>query len=254
MTNGDHPIHASLYFTRIGQELINILTAPTAEGKGFEVDMRLRPSGKSGPVTIAFDRFASYQQEYAWTWEHMALIRARIITGFRHENLTKQIESCLARLMKMPRDANKVIADAKDMRQRITTHHPPRSGHDLRLIPGGLIDMDFFAQIMQLLHPCPDGRRFGQAIDTIANLTKRKVIAEDDGKTLQQAMSVLLNLNQIMRLVIIGVHDQKPDALLPQPIAERFDISTIADMDHMVRTHTETIISIINHYLDLQHE
>ncbi len=107
---------------------------------------------------------------------------------------------------------------------------------------------------MQLLHPCQDGRRFGQAIDAIANLTKRKVIAEDDGKTLQQAMSVLLNLNQIMRLTIIGVHDQKPDALLPQPIAERFDISTIADMDHMVRTHTETIISIINHYLDLQHE
>ena len=253
MTNGDHPIHASLYFTRIGQELINILTAPTAEGKGFEVDMRLRPSGKSGPVTIAFDRFASYQQEHAWTWEHMALIRARIITGFRHENLAEQIESCLARLMKMPRDANKVIADAKDMRKRITTHHPPRSDHDLRLIPGGLIDMDFFAQIMQLLHPCPDGHRYGQAIDAIANLTQRGVIADNDGKALLKAMSVLLNLNQIMRLVIIGVHDQKPDALLPQPIAERFHITTIADMDHMVRTHTETIISIINRYLNLQH-
>ena len=251
MTNGKRPIHASMYFTRIGQELINILTAPTAEGKGFEVDMRLRPSGKSGPVTIAFDRFASYQQEQAWTWEHMALIRARVITGFRHESLTEQITSCLARLMKMPRDKAKVIQDAKDMRQRITKHNPPRSSHDLRLIPGGLIDMDFFAQMMQLLYPCPDGRRYGQAIDAITALTRRGVISGDDEQTLKSAMTVLLDLNQIMRLVITGVHDQHPDAMLPQPIAERFGITTIADMDHMVKTHADTIIAVTNRYMDM---
>jgi glutamate-ammonia-ligase adenylyltransferase len=92
----------------------------------------------------------------------------------------------------------------------------------LRLIPGGLIDMDFFAQIMQLLHPCPDGRRYGQAIDAITALTRRGIISSDDEQTLKSAMTVLLDLNQIMRLVITGVHDQHPDAMLPQPIAERF--------------------------------
>jgi glutamate-ammonia-ligase adenylyltransferase len=213
--------------------------------------MRLRPSGKSGPVTIAFDRFASYQQEQAWTWEHMALIRARVITGFRHESLTEQITSCLSGLMKMPRDKAKVIQDAKDMRQRITTHNPPRSSHDLRLIPGGLIDMDFFAQIMQLLHPCPDGRRYGQAIDAITALTRRGVISSADEQTLKSAMTVLLDLNQIMRLVITGVHDQHPDAMLPQPIAERFGITTIADMDHMVKTHADTIIAVTNRYMEM---
>lgn len=250
MTNGERPIHASLYFTRIGQELINILTAPTSEGKAYEVDMRLRPSGKSGPVTIAFDRFSSYQQEQAWTWEHMALIRARIITGFQHENLSKQIESCLVNLMKLPRDREKVINDAREMRQRITTHHPPRSAHDLRLIPGGLIDMDFFSQIMQLLYPTEDGRRIGQAIDGISDLITRQIIPENDGLELKKAMSVLLDLNQIMRLAIIGVHDQTPDALLPQPIAERFNIITISEMDDLVKTHTETILKVVGKTLN----
>lgn len=253
MTDGDHPIHANFYFTRIGQELINILTVKTAEGRAYEVDMRLRPSGKSGPVTIAFDRFANYQQDQAWTWEHMALVRARIITGFDHEDLANNIETCLKTLFQMPRDNDKVIREAHDMRQRITIHHPPRSAHDLRLIPGGLIDIDFFAQVMQLLNPRSDGRRFGKAIDAITDLGARRIITAKDKKALKTSITVLLDLNQIMRLVLISLHDQNPDAGLPQPIAERFSINTIAEMDKMVKTHAEVILAITGNYLKLKH-
>ncbi|HCP19476.1 MAG: bifunctional glutamine synthetase adenylyltransferase/deadenyltransferase [Candidatus Puniceispirillum sp. TMED52] len=253
MTNGDHPIHANYYFIRIGQELINVLTAQTAEGRAYEVDMRLRPSGKSGPVTVAFDRFANYQQEQAWTWEHMALVRARIITGFNHENLTHNFETCLKTLFQMPRDNDKVIRDAHEMRQRITTYHPPRSAHDLRLIPGGLIDIDFFAQVMQLITPRSDGRRYGRASDAITDLAKRRIITAKDEKALKTSISVLLNLNQIMQLVLISLHDQNPDAWLPQPITERFSIKTIAKMDSMVKIHTETILAITAKYLNLSH-
>ena len=249
MTEGDKPIPGSLYFTRIGQEIINILTAPTSEGHAYEVDMRLRPSGKSGPVTITFDRFASYQMDNAWTWEHMALIRARIISGFQHDDLAKQIENCLARVMKIKRSKSRVIADAKDMRQRIAKHHQPRSGHDLRLISGGLIDLDFFAQMMQLMHPLENGQRFGQATAAITSLATRQILSDKDAETLSQSSQVLMDLNQMMRLTMISVHEQKPENPLPIPLVERFGIASVAELDQLVAHHAERIASITERIL-----
>ena len=249
MTDGDKPIPGSLYFTRIGQEIINILTAPTSEGHAYEVDMRLRPSGKSGPVTIAFDRFASYQMDNAWTWEHMALIRARIITGFQHDDLTKQIEDCLAQVMKMARAKARVIADAKEMRQRIAKHHQPQSGHDLRLITGGLIDLDFFAQMMQLMYPLENGQRLGQATAAIASLGSRQIISTKDADTLSQSCQALMDLNQMMRLTMISLHEQKPETPLPIPLIERFHIHTVADLDELVAYHADCVAVITDKYL-----
>lgn len=249
MTDGDKSIPGSLYFTRIGQEIINILTAPTSEGHAYEVDMRLRPSGKSGPVTIAFDRFASYQMDNAWTWEHMALIRARIITGFQHDDLATQIENCLANVMKIERSKSRVIADARDMRQRIAKHHQPRSGHDLRLITGGLIDLDFFAQMMQLMHPLENGQRLGQATAAIASLGMRQIISAKEADTLAKSCQVLMDLNQMMRLTMISVHEQKPENSLPIPLVERFGIHTVLELDQLVAQHANRIASITDHSL-----
>jgi len=249
MTDGDKSIPGSLYFTRIGQEIINILTAPTSEGHAYEVDMRLRPSGKSGPVTIAFDRFASYQMDNAWTWEHMALIRARIITGFQHDDLAIQIENCLANVMKIERSKSRVIADARDMRQRIAKHHQPRSGHDLRLITGGLIDLDFFAQMMQLMHPLENGQRLGQATAAIASLGMHQIISAKEADTLAKSCQVLMDLNQMMRLTMISVHEQKPENSLPIPLVERFGIHTVLELDQLVAQHANRIASITDHSL-----
>ena len=249
MTDGEKPIPGSLYFTRIGQEIINILTAPTSEGYAYEVDMRLRPSGKSGPVTIAFDRFASYQMDNAWTWEHMALVRARIITGFNHDDLARQIEHCLASVMKIKRTKSRVISDAREMRQRIAKHHHPRSGHDLRLISGGLIDLDFFAQMMQLMHPLENGQRIGQAAAAIASLGSRHIISSEDTEILSKSAQVLMDLNQMMRLTMIRVHEQKPENPLPAPLIERFGIHTVAELDQLVAHHAGLIATLTDKHL-----
>ena len=71
----------SQYFNRLTQRLITAISAPTPEGMLYEVDMRLRPSGNAGPVATSLEGFAAYQKDKAWTWEHMALTRARIVSG-----------------------------------------------------------------------------------------------------------------------------------------------------------------------------
>ena len=116
-----------------------------------------------------------------------------------------------------------------------------------------MIDIDFFAQVMQLITPRSDGRRYGRASDAITDLAKRRIITAKDEKALKTSISVLLNLNQIMQLVLISLHDQNPDAWLPQPITERFSIKTIAKMDSMVKIHTETILAITAKYVNLSH-
>ena len=248
-TDGAKSIPSSLYFTRIGQELINILTAPTSQGHGYEVDMRLRPSGKSGPVTIDLDHFSIYQMENAWTWEHMALIRGAVITGFAHGDLEKKLETCLAKIMKIPRDAGQAIADASEMRGRIAKHHPPRSKHDLRLIPGGLIDLDFFTQVMQLIHPLKDGTRIGQASAAIKSLANRNIISKKDARILIESAQIFTRLNQMMRLTMTQIHEQKATALLPQPLMERFGIADVEALDALVAAHADTVKTITAKYL-----
>ena len=90
VSDGARPLPASVWYTRFGQQLISALTAQTAEGRCYSVDMRLRPSGNTGPVAIHIDGFEQYQLNEAWVWEHMALLKARPIGGLRHEMLEKK--------------------------------------------------------------------------------------------------------------------------------------------------------------------
>ena len=131
---------------RMTQRLIAAVSAPTAEGVLYELDLRLRPSGNKGPVATHIDCVQKYQREDAWTWEHMALTRARAIAG----------DACLARSDRSrgggrswPCRATpaKVMAEASDMRAMIEEEKPPRDLWDIKLVPGGLIDLEFIAQV-----------------------------------------------------------------------------------------------------------
>src|SRR5207253_4526374 len=97
-----HPLPVSAYFARLSQRLISSITAPTAEGRLYDVDMRLRPSGEAGPIASHFAGFARYQSESAWTWEHMALTRARPVAG--DSSLCRRISETLAAVLRSPRD------------------------------------------------------------------------------------------------------------------------------------------------------
>jgi glutamate-ammonia-ligase adenylyltransferase len=145
------PIH---YYARLAQRLINAITAPTGEGRLFEVDMRLRPSGNQGPIASSPEGFRRYQEESAWTWEHMALTRARVITA--KPTLAARVEAVLRDILTRPRDPQRLVKDVSEMRARIAQQYPGNQFWDLKYRPGGMIDVEFIAQYLQLRHAAED--------------------------------------------------------------------------------------------------
>jgi [glutamine synthetase] adenylyltransferase / [glutamine synthetase]-adenylyl-L-tyrosine phosphorylase len=149
-SDGRQPLPPIQYYTRLSSKIVTGLTALTNEGALYEVDMRLRPSGRAGPLANSLEGFESYHAQSAWTWEHMALTRARVIHGppALVDRLTDIIKSTLCRA----RDPAALVRDVADMRDRIAEHAPPKSAWDFKHIPGGLFDIDFVAQYLALRH------------------------------------------------------------------------------------------------------
>jgi glutamate-ammonia-ligase adenylyltransferase len=148
-SDGERSLDPATYFTRLTQRFLAALSAPTAEGVLYEVDMRLRPSGNAGPLATSLKRFRAYQRDEAWTWEHLALTRARV--AFADEGLGEAIEAEIAAVMNLQRDRNKIVTEVLDMRALMARERPPRHAFDLKLHSGGLVDLEFMAQTAQLL-------------------------------------------------------------------------------------------------------
>ena len=127
------------------------LTAHTNEGALYEVDMRLRPSGRAGPLANSLEGFESYHAQSAWTWEHMALTRARVIHGppGLAERLVRHRQD---HALPAARSRSTLVRDVADMRDRIARHAPAKSPWDFKHLPGGLFDIDFVAQYLALRH------------------------------------------------------------------------------------------------------
>jgi len=147
-SDGRRPLGAALYYNRLSQRVTAALSVPTAEGALYEIDTRLRPSGEQGPPAASFDSFARYQCEQAWTWEHMALCRARPLYGSAkaRENLDGLIREALL----APRDSDKLRADVLEMRATMATHKPGKGLLDVKLSRGGLVDLEFLVHFTQL--------------------------------------------------------------------------------------------------------
>jgi glutamate-ammonia-ligase adenylyltransferase len=148
-SDGMHALPAAAYYARLSQRLIGAITAPTGEGRLYAVDMRLRPSGEAGPIASDFAGFVRYQRESAWTWEHMALTRARPVAG--DSTLCRQILERVGEVLRAPRDPRRLVIDVADMRRRIADETPRPSPWDLKNRRGGLIDLEFILQYSMLL-------------------------------------------------------------------------------------------------------
>lgn len=143
-SEGVRPLYPSHYYSRLTQRLIAAVSAPTAEGVLYELDLRLRPSGNKGPVATKLSAFERYQAEDAWTWEHMAMTRGRVVSG--DNSLTERIKHVLDDLISKPRELAKTRADIFEMRGVIGQEKPAKGVFDFKLMPGGLIDLEFIAQ------------------------------------------------------------------------------------------------------------
>ncbi|TKV42073.1 glutamine-synthetase adenylyltransferase [Sphingobium sp. MP9-4] len=146
-SDGARSLGATQYFNRLGQRITNALSVSTAAGPLYEVDTRLRPSGAQGLLAVSLDSFAKYQREEAWTWEHLALTRARPVFG--SPQARSALEAILTETLQRPRDFDELARQAVKMRGDIARHKPPASELDVKLVPGGLVDIEFLIHISQ---------------------------------------------------------------------------------------------------------
>lgn len=149
-SDGDRPLGATLYYNRLASRVSAALSVPTAQGALYEVDTRLRPQGKQGPLAVSVEAFAKYQATAAWTWEHMALNRARVLAG--SSQAKAQVDRVIADTQCMVRDPQKLKADVLQMRADIAAHKHPKGELDVKLLRGGLVDVEFLVHFLQLRH------------------------------------------------------------------------------------------------------
>ncbi len=202
-SDGKRPLAPPHYYTRMTQRLINAISARTAEGALYDVDMRLRPSGQQGPVATRLSSFAGYQASEAWTWEHMALTRARVIAGSRE--LAANVEMDIRKALGSRRDRAKIAADVRDMRKRIEAEKATSDIWNLKQVRGGLVDLEFIVQYLQLTYAADHPALLHQTtLVSLAAAASEGVISPEDYRRLASAGQLLHDLTQILRLTLEG--------------------------------------------------
>ncbi|MBY0562901.1 MAG: bifunctional [glutamine synthetase] adenylyltransferase/[glutamine synthetase]-adenylyl-L-tyrosine phosphorylase [Hyphomonadaceae bacterium] len=187
------------YYARLTQRLISALSAPTEEGALYEIDTKLRPSGSKGPVAVRLSSFQRYYVEEAWTWELQALTRLRPVAG--DASLSDTVMRMAHETLMRRRDAAKTLADVAAMRARMDAERPAKSAWDLKLVPGGLTDIEFVVQALQLIHAAdaPDvlSPNTGAAL---ARLAAAGCLDADVATRLHDGWRLWTELQQVLRL------------------------------------------------------
>ncbi len=200
-SSGPKQLAASHYYARLSQSFITAITAMTGEGRLYEVDMRLRPSGNAGPIAVSFEAFCQYQENEAWTWEHLALTRARICAG--DKKLAHIVETEIQKILTTRHEPQKLLVDAAEMRQRLRNEFGTQDQWEVKHSQGGLIDIEFICQYLQLRHGAdmPDILATNTAA-CLQHLIDRHLIDETDGQALQNALTFLNNIQAILRISV----------------------------------------------------
>ncbi|MEM9344240.1 MAG: glutamine-synthetase adenylyltransferase, partial [Pseudomonadota bacterium] len=191
-STGPRPLETRPYYARLTQAFITALTAPMGPGRLYEVDMRLRPSGRQGPVATSLDSFRTYQSEEAWTWEHLALTRARPVAGA--PEIAEDVEAFRQTLLQRRRDRSATLKDVTDMRARLAAAKPG-AAWDAKAGTGRLQDIELFAQTGALLAGSPARRTLQQieaGAETLSLETTDLVAAHDLFQTVQIAARLLI--------------------------------------------------------------
>ncbi len=239
-SDGEKPLAPSLYYTRLTQRLIAAVSAPTAEGVLYELDLRLRPSGNKGPVATRLNAFEQYQREEAWVWEHMALTRARVIVADPAFQI--RIGSIIDVALNKPRDITKTDNDVLEMRNLIETEKPSRGAWDFKHMPGGLIDLEFIAQTAAM------SRRVGGPHSTSTQDILSRLHYESLTRTQLEFLIVshqmFSALTQILRLCLTkDLGDEAPSETLIEIMCGAVDLPDASSLQAHVR---DTAIEVRN--------
>lgn len=232
-SDGRKPLSPGQYYARLCQRFIGAITAPTVEGKLYEVDMRLRPAGDAGPIASSLEAFTKYQQSEAWTWEYQALTRARVVCA--EGDLGARFDDVMRAVLTAPRDEAKICADVAEMRERLRKEHGTDDLWSPKHLAGGLVDIEFIAQYLQLRHAAENPDML--AGDTVSVLTRARadgLIDETLAADLIEAAGLWRNLQGILRLTVEGRFDAETAAPALKTVIAR--ACGAVDFDTLVQT------------------
>lgn len=213
-SDGVRHLPGTQYYTRFTQRLIAALSAQTAEGSLYQVDMRLRPSGNQGPVAAGLSSFVDYQTGSAWTWEHLALTRARVVSG--PPALREKIYGTIHEVLSRPRDRAAVAAEVKTMRAKIEEEKGTDDIWDLKQVRGGLVDLEFLTQFLEITSAAEHAGVLDQNTEAaLTGLAQAGVLSPGDADILIPAARLYHTLTQVLRLCLDKpfAADEAPRAL-----------------------------------------
>lgn len=202
-SDGARPIGPTLYFNRLAQRVSAALSVPTAEGALYEIDTRLRPQGVQGPLAVSFESFERYQRDDAWTWEHMALSRARVVGGEPDDRAA--LQTIIDGILASPREADKLRSEILGMRAEMAAHKQPGGPMDVKLQRGGLVDIEFIVHFLQLRESTAFDPDLSCAIEL---LTAQGLVASE-----------LLDAHQLLTRTLVGARLMAPDLQIPHASA-----------------------------------
>lgn len=206
------PLDPPVFFTRLARKLIHFLATPTGAGVAYEIDTRLRPSGRSGLLVTSLQGLASYQKDQAWTWEHQALIRARVVAG--SARLAEGFATLRQEVLALPRERAELLKEVQDMREKMRVSLAPADGSfHPKHSPGGIVDIEFLTQFAVLAYAreYPDIARFTDVIRILEGLQAAELIAAPDAESLADAYR---QLRAHVHQSFLGGLDQPAPALL----------------------------------------
>ena len=202
-SDGPKPLPVIVYYARLAQRLIAALTVMTSTGGLYEVDMRLRPTGNKGPVAVSLTAFRRYHETEAWTWERLAMTRARVIAG--PPDLCTSLNDVIVDILRRGQDWKSLAGDAREMRAKVAAQYPGKNPWDLKYAPGGLMDIEFTAQTLQLRHaPTHPQVLSTNTLDSLHRLALAKAIEPADAETLSAATALQSALMQVLRIALDG--------------------------------------------------
>ncbi|HYM99774.1 MAG TPA: bifunctional [glutamine synthetase] adenylyltransferase/[glutamine synthetase]-adenylyl-L-tyrosine phosphorylase, partial [Aestuariivirgaceae bacterium] len=210
-SDGKRPLSVMQYFGRTTQRLIAALSSPTPEGVLYDVDLRLRPSGNKGPVASHIRSFVAYHRHSAWTWERLALTRARVVAG--DDEFCATVDREIAQALSQAPDAAVARADVVDMRRRMLSDIGSKGTWDLKHERGGLVEIEFIAQYLQIIHGAHPQILKQNTLAALAALAGSRLLASEDARILEQACRLYHRLTQLLRLCIAG--EFRPDEAIP---------------------------------------
>jgi glutamate-ammonia-ligase adenylyltransferase len=197
-SDGQRPLAVSTWYARLCQRLVSALTAMTPEGRLYEVDMRLRPSGNAGPTASSLESFRKYHEESAWTWERMALTRARPVAG--DPWLAERVMAEVQRVLAAPRAPARLLLDVAEMRERIAAAHPNVPDWEVKHRRGGLVDIEFIAQYLEL--------RDGVFRQNTAEALAAVSLGEPDRAALVTALRLWQRVQSLLKLLVEDAFDE----------------------------------------------